>query len=209
MTTKKEKVVSKSRLEALSDGLFAIVLTLLVFDLIPCIADVETEVELRAAFVAVWPQFVSFAISFIVISIIWVAHHTYFQAVTRVDEVQLWLNLLVLFCLSLIPFSASLLGEHHNLSTAGMIYGLNVAACVCAMMLNWWYATGQNLVHSNVDSRSIRQMKIRTGFILISSLIGVAVAWFNPVAAFYLYVFNAFVGLLLQIHLKPLQNASK
>ena len=72
-----EKVVSKSRLEALSDGLFSIVLTLLVFDLLPVIADVETEAELRVALLKVWPKFVSFVISFIVISIFWVGHHTY------------------------------------------------------------------------------------------------------------------------------------
>jgi uncharacterized membrane protein len=109
----------------------------------------------------------------------------------------------------MIPFSASLLGEHHNLSTAGMIYGLNLAATVLAMILNWWYATKQNLLRSNVDSRSIRQLKIRRTFLVISSLIGVAVAWFNPVAAFYLYVVNAFVGLLLQLRLNPLKSASK
>jgi uncharacterized membrane protein len=204
-----QQSVSKSRLEALSDGLFSIVLTLLVFNLIPVISGVENEAELHAAFLKVWPKFVSFVISFIVIGVIWVGHHTYFHAIKGVDEVQLWLNLLVLFCVSLIPFSACLLGEHHRISTAVIIYGLNLVATGLAQNLNWWYASSRKLMYSNIDPHLIRHLKLRRQVFISSSLVGVVVAWFNPEAGFYLYVVNAFFGLVLQLSIKRLAHLTE
>ena len=199
--------VSKARLEALSDGLFAIVMTLLIFQLMsPLTSDAKTADDLHSALLVLWPKFVSFAISFIMISVFWVGHHSYFYAVQGVDESQLWLNLLILFCIALIPFSADLIGEHHDLRTGEIIYGLNLTAAACALRLNWWYASSRHLVRPDVDSGSIKQIHNRGMVIIISSLIAIAVAWFNPVVAFYLYVVNAFGQLVLQLRTKPLQR---
>jgi uncharacterized membrane protein len=153
-----------------------------------------------------WPRFVSFTISFIIISVLWVGHHSYYHVLKGVNETQLWLNLLFLFCVSLIPFSSELIGEHHDTRIAGIIYGLNLAATVCAIRLNWWYALSRHLVRPNTDLAAVQQIHKRGIIIIISSLTVVAVSWFNPVVAFYLYVVNAFMYLALQLYTQPLQR---
>ena len=199
--------VSKSRLEALSDGLFAIVLTLLVFQLMtPLILEAKSEADLHTALIELWPRFVSFTISFIIISVNWVGHHSYYHALQGINETQLWLNLFFLFCVSLIPFSSELIGEHHDTRIAGIIYGLNLAITVCAIRLNWWYASSRDLVRPDIDREAVQQIHRRGMMIIISSLAVVAVAWFNPVVAFYLYIVNAFGYLLLQLYTQPLQR---
>ena len=90
---------------------------------------------------AQWPLFVSYAVSFLVVGAYWVAHHTSFSFIREVDETQLWLNLLFLFCLSFIPFSAEILGEHPRFRTGVIIYGLNMAASSAALYWNWRYAS--------------------------------------------------------------------
>jgi uncharacterized membrane protein len=131
--------ISKSRLEALSDGLFAIVLTLLVFQLmVPSILDAKNADDLHTALIMLWPKFVSFFISFIIISVFWVVHHSYYHALAGINEVQLWLNLLFLFFVSLLPFSSELIGEHHDVRVAAIIYGMNLVFTTLALRLNWW-----------------------------------------------------------------------
>ncbi len=199
--------ISKSRLEALSDGLFAIVLTLLVFQLmVPSIFDAKSADDLHAALIMLWPRFVSFTISFIVISVFWVGHHSYYHALQGINEAQLWLNLLFLFFVCLIPFSSELIGEHHDVRIAGIIYGLNLVFTAFALRLNWWYASSRKLVRASIDLAAIRQIHKRGIINIVSSLVVITVAWFNPLVAFYLYVVNAFVYLALQLYSQPLRR---
>ena len=199
--------ISKSRLEALSDGLFAIVLTLLVFQLMtPLILEAKSTADLHAALIELWPRFVSFTISFTIISIYWVGHHSYYHALRGINETQLWLNLFFLFFVSIIPFSSELIGEHHNTRAAGIIYGLNLATASCALRVNWWYASSRQLVRTDIDRAIIQQIHKRGIFSVISSLVVAAIAWFNPVVAFYLYVVNAFGYLVLQIYGQSLRR---
>ena len=81
-TSERHTVVSKARLEALSDGVFSIVMTLLVFQLVsPLISDAKTAGELHSALLVLWPTFVSFVISFIMLGIFWVGHHSYLSLI--------------------------------------------------------------------------------------------------------------------------------
>jgi uncharacterized membrane protein len=147
MSTEIQEQIAKSRLEALSDGVFAIVMTILVLQLGgSAIADAETATQLEAALLAQWPTFVSYGISFLVVGLYWVSHHTYFTFIRDVDETQLWLNLLFLFCLSFIPFTAEVLGDHPDFRAGAILYGLNLAACTGALYLNWEYAWNRGRV---------------------------------------------------------------
>ena len=79
MSVEAPRLISKSRLEALTDGVFAVVMTILVFQLGgSAISSAETATQLEAALLAQWPTFVSYAISFLVVGLYWVSHHTYF-----------------------------------------------------------------------------------------------------------------------------------
>jgi uncharacterized membrane protein len=98
--------VSKGRLEAFSDGVLAIVITIMVLELRP--PEGTTFEDLFS----LWPQILAYAMSFAYIAIYWVNHHHLFQAVRTVSGRVLWANILLLFALSLVPFATAWMGEH-------------------------------------------------------------------------------------------------
>jgi len=98
--------MSKGRLEAFSDGVLAIVITIMVLELRP--PDGTTFEDLFA----IWPQILAYAMSFAYIAIYWVNHHHLFQAVRTISGRVLWANILLLFALSLVPFATAWMGEH-------------------------------------------------------------------------------------------------
>ena len=98
--------MSKGRLEAFSDGVIAIIITIMVLELkVPHGAD-------AASLLAVWPVFLSYLLSFLVVAIYWVNHHTLFNAAHHASTGLLWSNNALLFCLSLIPFATGYMGEN-------------------------------------------------------------------------------------------------
>ena len=208
MTVETSQLVSKSRLEALSDGVFAIVMTILVLQLGgSAISDAETATQLEAALLAQWPTFVSYAISFLVVGLYWVSHHTYFTFIGEVNETQLWLNLLFLFCLSLIPFAAEVLGDHPDFRAGAVLYGLDLAACTGALYLNWEYAwnRGRVLVKDS-GVVVVKRFRRRTLRAAVFYLLAAGVAWFSPMTGFYLYIVIAVVFAFLQIRAKAMER---
>jgi len=110
--------VSKGRLEAFSDGVLAILITIMVLQLTP---PSGTSLE---DLVTVWPKFLSYGLSFVSLAIYWVNHHHLFQAARTVSGRVLWANMVLLFFLSLVPFGTVWMGEHSFASTPVLIYGV-------------------------------------------------------------------------------------
>ena len=208
MSTETQEPIAKSRLEALSDGVFAIVMTILVLQLGgSTIADAETATQLEAALFAQWPTFVSYGISFLVVGLYWVSHHTYFTFIRDVDETQLWLNLLFLFCLSFIPFTAEVLGDHPHFRAGPILYGLNLAACTGALYLNWEYAwKRERVLVKDSDMVVLNRFRHRTLRVAVVYLVATGVAWFSPTAAFYLYIVIALFFAIRQVRAKAMQR---
>jgi len=115
-----------ARLEALSDGVMAIAITLLVLDLRVPARDTLADHELASALGHQWPSYLAYVVSFLVIGIIWTNHHAMFGLVRQVDRGVLFANLLLLFVVSVIPFPTRLLAEY--LTAPGS--GSHVAAAV-------------------------------------------------------------------------------
>jgi uncharacterized membrane protein len=113
---------SLERLLALTDGIYAIVLTLLVLDLKIPEAPEVSNAELMADLVHQIPNFIAYLISFLVIVIFWMRNHWILKPLTKGDETVFWLNLLHLFFLSLIPYTSSLIGHYEQDSLAVMIF---------------------------------------------------------------------------------------
>ena len=109
--------MQKNRLEAFSDGVLAIIITIMVLEL-----KVPHGVEL-AALKPMLPVFLSYLLSFIYVGIYWNNHHHLFQAATRVSGGILWANLHLLFWLSLFPFTTAWMGENHLAPTPTAVYG--------------------------------------------------------------------------------------
>ena len=101
-------VISTNRLEAFSDGVFAIVITLLVLELRLPAGPLPLAEKLRA----MEPQLAAFVASFIIVGMTWIGHHGLFHLIKRVDKSLMWLNFLQLICVSFIPFPTMILGLH-------------------------------------------------------------------------------------------------
>lgn len=112
------KCMSKGRLEAFSDGVFAILITIMVLELH------APEGDTFEALKPLLPKFISYILSFIYLAIYWNNHHHLFQIVKHVNGKVLWRNIFLLFCLSLVPFVTAWMGENHFSSSTVALYGI-------------------------------------------------------------------------------------
>ncbi len=124
--------MQKNRLEAFSDGVLAIIITIMVLDL-----KVPHEVEL-AALKPKLPVFLSYVLSFIYLGIYWSNHHHMFHATRHVTGGILWANLHLLFWLSLFPFTTGWVGENHGAPTPTAVYGFVLLMAAIAYYLLQW-----------------------------------------------------------------------
>lgn len=110
--------MNKGRLEAFSDGVFAIIITIMVLELRP--PEGASFEDLKPLL----PKLISYVLSFIYVAIYWNNHHHLFQAVKQVNGSVLWSNILLLFCLSLVPFVTAWMGENHFAPLPVALYGI-------------------------------------------------------------------------------------
>ena|GEM_PF-154056 len=105
--------MSKNRLEAFSDGVLAIIITILVLELdMPKLPEVAEGSEYLFALPKLMPQVISYLVSFLVVAIFWVNHHSFFNRLANTNHTLIWLNVHFLFWVSLIPFPTGHMGEH-------------------------------------------------------------------------------------------------
>ncbi len=118
--------MSKERVEAFSDGVFAIILTLLVFGLhVPTVAAHSSLRAYAVTMAPLIPQVVSFALTFVMICVYWVGHHQFFRHVGHVTIALVWLNNLFLLWVCLLPFPTALLGTHPTDQFPLLLYGVD------------------------------------------------------------------------------------
>ncbi|OGX27420.1 MAG: hypothetical protein A2787_00950 [Omnitrophica WOR_2 bacterium RIFCSPHIGHO2_01_FULL_48_9] len=122
-----------NRLEAFSDGVFAIVITLLVLEL--RVPEVHDPAELVPGLKALLPKFVSFVVSFLYVTIYWINHHQLFHLIKRSNRGLFWLNSLFLMCLTFIPFPTALIGSYPQETAAVVFYGLAMLATAISFVL--------------------------------------------------------------------------
>src|SRR5215510_6162745 len=115
--------MNKNRVEAFSDGVFAIVITLLILDI--RVPDVDSS-QLLPSLVAVLPRMFAYVVSFGVIGVYWLAHHQSLQLVGKLNGFLIWLNLIYLLAVSFMPFPTALLGRYPMQPIPIVIYGLNL-----------------------------------------------------------------------------------
>ena len=118
--------IGKTRLEAFSDGVIAIIITIMVLELkVPHGADL-------AAITPLLPVFLSYVLSFVYVGIYWNNHHHMLHAARHVSGAALWANLHLLFWLSLVPFTTAWMGENHFTTLPVALYGVDLLACAIA-----------------------------------------------------------------------------
>lgn len=147
-----------NRVESFSDGVFSIVITLLIIDLkVPQISSDLVSTELGGQLSDLWPRLLSYALSFVIVGVYWVAHHHVFHYIRRLDRTALWLNLLFLMSVAFVPFPTALLGAYGDQELVVIIYGVNVVVTRLILLALWVYATtGHRLVEPRLEPGAIR-----------------------------------------------------
>ena len=188
-------------MEAISDGVFAVAMTLLVLDLAVPVA--EGSRDLIGALGREWPGYLGFLISFATIGAVWLGHNTMTEYLERVDPVLLRLNLLLLFFVCLLPFATGLLGEFFRTESAERVasiaYGIMLLLCSVLLYAVWRYAVRARLVSPDLDDDEISLLTTRLtpglgGYVLLI-LLGVffpkiSVFGYLAVAVFLLLPFR-------------------
>jgi uncharacterized membrane protein len=167
-----DETVSKNRIEFLTDGIFAVVMTLLVLDIsVPqisshyAIGNVAAGTELVKRLFDLWPKMLSFGISFVILAIYWVAHHRQFHYIKHSNRALIWINMMFLMAICLIPFSTSLLGEYRELEMSILVYGGNSIVIASLLYAQWRYVTTSHhgrLLDENLDPISKTMLSRRT-----------------------------------------------
>lgn len=138
------------RLAALSDGIFAFAMTLLVLDLhLPTTAQVHGEGELLAALAALGPQWITYGMSFLTLGIFWAGQQTQLNHLAEGTRDLTWIHLGFLFAVTLLPLSTRLLTEFFAYRTALGLYWLNIFVLGAMLFWSWSYATRANLVKAD------------------------------------------------------------
>jgi uncharacterized membrane protein len=135
-----ENIISKNRLEALVDGVFAFAMTLLVVGLsVPDIPKADAAVELPKHIATMFPEILSFVIAFLILASFWIVHHEHFHYLRSVNGVVLWLNIFILIFVVLVPFSTNLSGDYPHVPIAPFIFHLNMLALGSLFLIQWQY----------------------------------------------------------------------
>jgi uncharacterized membrane protein len=144
-----ERAYEIGRLMAFSDGVFAVAITLLVFNVpVPAIAQNEAMSRLPDALLHTAPPLLTFALSFFLVGFYWIRHHQLFRQVVSADVWLLWLNLVVLFLICLLPFSSGVVGKYYNTVIAAEVYAVNLAAIAITFSALYLYATRAHQVRT-------------------------------------------------------------
>ncbi|MBW4525344.1 MAG: DUF1211 domain-containing protein [Phormidium tanganyikae FI6-MK23] len=179
------QTLGTQRIETLVDGVFAIVLTLLVLDIQA--PEATSEMDWLRKLWELRENIFSYLVSFIVLGTFWYGHTIEFHYVQRSDRIHIWLNLVFLLCIAFIPFSASLIGQDGQLHTASVVYGLNLLLTGIVRYWHWYYITsGHRLVDVEMELRLIRT--IRRRFLMVP---------FAYLLAIFVSLLNTRIGLLL------------
>lgn len=172
--SKVERSFELERLVFFSDAVFAIAITLMAIELRPPThLEPNTSEQLLRELLSDWPHFFAFFLSFWIIAVYWVAHHRYFRYILRNDEGLIGRNLVLLFFVVLMPFSALLLGEDGDLLVAVWCYAANLILLGLSGAWMWNHASkNHRLIAPDLDERVIRGVQLRS---LATPLAGVIV----------------------------------
>jgi uncharacterized membrane protein len=186
-----KNVFSKTRVEAFSDGIFAIIITLLVLEIkVPHLHEHQSAQELILALSGLLPKFISWVISFFTVAVIWVNHHRMFKQIKQLDHGIFWWNAFLLLWTSFIPFPTAVLGDYPENQTSVILYGVVMSLMALGFTLIRLYT----LRHSYVleDNVNVGQFKKGTRMSLLFGpvmyLIGVGFGFIHPYAAFAVYL---------------------
>ena len=185
-----------NRLHALTDGVYAIAMTLLVLEL--HVPDAASPGELVRALVALGPSLFSFALSFAVLGVYWIGNAASLARPARVDRPALLLNLLQLFFIALLPFTTAILGRYPDESAAVIVYGAHLVALGLMQYFHFAYITrSPHLLEHPISSRDAASAIRRIFFGPLMFLVAMAVALISPRTGYAIYFVVLFAYIVM------------
>ncbi|MGA9079648.1 MAG: TMEM175 family protein [Halobacteriota archaeon] len=142
--------IPTGRIETLTDGIFAIAMTLLVLSIeVPTLTGVVTPLVFRAYVTSILPQIFIYVISFILLAVFWMNHHI-FYIIKHTNTTLLWINILWLMSIAIVPFSTSIIGKYGQFQLAQLIFDVNMLIIGLLWYANWYYASKKGFVVEKV-----------------------------------------------------------
>ena len=181
-------LLSKGRMEALTDGIFAIAMTLLVLELkVPDLPKTASAGELLHKIGEATPLLFSFLISFLYCGLLWVMHHLAMHFVRHLQIALVWLNLVFLMSISTMPFSCGLLGHFLRNRAAQEIYFANMFVAAALLAAQWLVARRKKLINED-DPQAATLMGQQLMFFPAGLGAGMVASYFNPLAGSYAFI---------------------
>jgi uncharacterized membrane protein len=191
--------LGKNRLEALSDGIFAIAMTLLVLELhIPDLPPRAPNAIVLPALLHLWPKFATYVVSFVTLGVYWVGHHLLYHGIRRADRTLLWLNLLFFLFVSFLPFSTSVLNAFKETQVGLQFFGANLTCIGWVLYAQLAHASSQPDMFSEYVTPAYRA-RMRARFLVFP-----AVATFTMLVCFWSVEISLAIYLLaLPLYMLP------
>ncbi len=150
------RLMKTDRLETLTDGIFAIAMTLLVLALVvPDISGTLSNDAVINALKDLLPNLYTLILSFVLLAVFWSNHHRSFHKIKQMNTVLLWINVIWLLFIVMVPFSASLTGKYPEFPISHIIFNINMVGIAFFLTLNWVYAKRNNFIDENADSKKL------------------------------------------------------
>jgi len=198
-----EPHLTKGRLEALSDGIFAFAMTLLVIGLnLPDKATMVQSNEFALhILLSLYSDFFHYVLAFLILGAFWLSQHQQFHSVRVPDKTFIWINLVTLMFVALLPFSTSFSGDFPGASMGAIVFEVNLFAIGMGMTCQWWYATtGCRLAESTLKPAYVRRVLIGNLVVPTISVIGILVALTGSLWSSALYMTLPVVEYLIDRH---------
>jgi len=188
MQNKAKSDLKTGRVEAFSDGVLAIVITLLVLELKTLhLHDALSRGEALEALRLLLPKFASFLLSFAYVAVFWVNHHRFFDLVARVDTGLVWLNNLFLLFLCFVPFPTEFIGEYPANPVALALFAVVLMSAGFSFTLMWHYAYKQKLLNPSVQKKTAKDAVRRGVFGPLLYVVAAAGAFVTPWIAWIIF----------------------
>ncbi len=195
-----QRDMSPERMLFFSDGVFAIIITILVLEI--KVPELGSGIPLSESLAEMRPSVLAFIVSFLIVGMYWVGHRSVYNQVRHIDRNTLWLNLMFLMPAAMVPFAAGVLSEYPDEPSALHVYGVVlIAVSLFLMLLGFYLSRHPGLLWQAEDKGTRRVTMIAHGSPIIVYIIAMLVATWEPLLALLLYLsipvlYFAFIGLL-------------
>jgi uncharacterized membrane protein len=178
--------IPTQRLEAFSDGVIAIIITVMVFEL--KWEEAPTLETLGRESLRLLPRLGSYALSFLTLAILWISHHQLFHQIRQADSGLLWWNLNLLFWMSLVPFSTHFIGDTPMFWVASSVYGFNFALCAWSFSMIRRYVIKKALLHPTILKEKHYRILTKNRLALTLYIAGAVLSIMNVFVSFALFL---------------------